>query len=171
MAAMPSPPRFSDVCVELLLGGTAVRFRATGSSMWPTIRDGDVITVAPARPDDVAVGDVVLYRAPRGLTAHRVMKRLIDLPLAFRVRGDAPGSQDDTVAAGEILGTVGTIERDGGPSSGAVPRTGLRVLRRFRSAIARLVRRGSTGAHGPVAAPDGRPRISRDGVSRTRTSV
>ena len=41
--------------------------------MHPTIRDGEVVTVAPRSVDHVAPGDVILYRCDRGPTAHRVV--------------------------------------------------------------------------------------------------
>jgi hypothetical protein len=43
----PASSRFVDVSCDLLGGGYAVRFRASGGSMRPAICDGDVVTVAP----------------------------------------------------------------------------------------------------------------------------
>ena len=64
---------FVGLTRELLQRGCHVRFRATGTSMHPAIRDGEVVTVAPASGDAFAVGDVLLCRcrpasdgSPRG---------------------------------------------------------------------------------------------------------
>jgi hypothetical protein len=64
---------FADVCVGLLNQGQSVRFKATGWSMQPTICDGEMINVEPVLPSQVRHGDIILYRNPRGITAHRVI--------------------------------------------------------------------------------------------------
>lgn len=104
---------FHDLCVDLLLSGRPVRFRAPGASMHPTIRDGEVVTVAPVQARRIARGDVLLYLSDGGLTAHRVIRRLPGPEAAFRMRGDAPGSREERVAADNILGRVESVERDG----------------------------------------------------------
>jgi len=64
---------FADVCVGLLNIGQSVRFKANGWSMHPTICDGEIINVEPVLPSQVRHGDIILYRSPRGITAHRVV--------------------------------------------------------------------------------------------------
>jgi len=51
---------FSGIIEEALAHGTAVRFRAEGTSMYPTIRDGETITVVAVSTDEVVRGDVLL---------------------------------------------------------------------------------------------------------------
>jgi hypothetical protein len=105
-------PAFGEVCLALLREGQSVRFRAAGLSMAPSIRDGDVITVAPLTAA-VRRGDVLLYRAGGRLTAHRVIARGRGGDALFRVRGDAPGWEEERVAWGDVLGRVVEVERDG----------------------------------------------------------
>jgi len=81
--------------------------------MYPTIRDGEVVTVAPVQARDVGRGDVLLYLTERGLTAHRVLRRLPGEETAFRVRGDAPGSEEELVVGTQVLGRVESVERAG----------------------------------------------------------
>ena len=57
---------FVGLMRELLERGCNVRFRAAGTSMHPAIRDGEVVTVAPAFGDAFAVGDVLLRPASGG---------------------------------------------------------------------------------------------------------
>jgi hypothetical protein len=106
-----SGSRFSALCVDLLQAGIAVRFTATGPSMAPTIRDGDVITVAPLQSREIADGEVVLYRNARGLTAHTVTGRINAPAEAFCVRGASSGSGAEAVARAQILGRLTTVER------------------------------------------------------------
>lgn len=108
---MAARPPFAEVCVHLLRAGDAVRFAATGASMAPAIRDGDLLTVAPIRASDVRPQDVVLYVTSRGLTAHRVVKALPAAGGHLETRGDAPGSQIERVPGAAVLGRVTRVER------------------------------------------------------------
>jgi hypothetical protein len=65
---------FAPLCLELLAQGTPIRFRASGSSMAPTIRDGELLHVVPLA-GAVRMGCVVLYECGGRLTAHRVRRR------------------------------------------------------------------------------------------------
>jgi hypothetical protein len=93
---------FLDVATELLARGHAVRFRAEGCSMHPTIRSGEAIVVKPVSPGELRKGDIALYRGKRGVVAHRVML----------TRGDAPGSTNEPVEPWRVLGKVVAVERN-----------------------------------------------------------
>ncbi len=102
---------------ELLSQGTTVRFRPSGRSMYPSIREGELITVEPVRASDVKIADIVLFRSERGLIAHRVVdnrtQSSVLSPHHFLLRGDASLSCDQPVAAQQILGRVVRVERNG----------------------------------------------------------
>ena len=110
---------FKEVCIELLRDGHLVRFRAPGGSMYPTICDGDLITVEPINPSEIVIGDIILYRHEYGVVAHRVID--IEVPESsvlspqhcFTLRGDAANNDDDPVRADRILGKVVAFERNG----------------------------------------------------------
>jgi signal peptidase I len=108
MTAANAPPRFREVCADLLRAGHPVRFVATGNSMTPAIRDGDRLTVEPLASHAARPGDVVLYLSPHGVTAHRVVGLGSTV---LRCQGDAAGSQEESVPAEEVLGKVLGIER------------------------------------------------------------
>ena len=92
--------------------------------MYPSIREGEVITVEPVRASDVKLADIVLYRSERGLIAHRVIEvsnRAAGFSLrasssqdarVFRLRGDASLSGDQPVEAHQILGRVIAVDRN-----------------------------------------------------------
>jgi len=104
---------FRDVTSELLRRGHRVRFRAEGDSMVPTIRGGEAILVEPVAPAELRQGDIALYRAKRGLTAHRVVRvETRREPVAFAIRGDAAGSADEWVEQGQIMGRVIAVEQN-----------------------------------------------------------
>ena len=104
-----------DLSAELLGGGYEVRFRAPGQSMHPVIREGDALIVRPVSPEAVRKGDIILYRWPQGVIAHRVVavdkadggkNRLL-------TRGDAAGAPVEAVTPDQVLGKVVAAERKG----------------------------------------------------------
>jgi signal peptidase len=104
-----------DLSTELLGRGKRVRFRAPGRSMYPTIRENEAITVEPVAPQDVKVGDIILYRSGESVVAHRVMRieRGKGDTLRFILREDTWGTLDEPVEAEQILGKVVSVERAG----------------------------------------------------------
>ncbi|MGD8345433.1 MAG: S24 family peptidase [Desulfobacterales bacterium] len=122
---------FPELISHLLTEGHIVKFSAPGDSMYPTICDGDIITVAPVQTACVTSGDIILYRHKSGVAAHRVMRiikrsedhsrsALNDLKNRSSsekrhiiLRGDAAVVCDDPVGADQVLGKVVLVERDG----------------------------------------------------------
>ena len=94
---------FEGTVSDLLANGLAVRFRARGHSMHPTIRCGETMHVEPVALCELAPGDVVLARQPRGLTAHRIVRIEGDRIIT---RGDNCSDDDPDVAGGDVLGRV-----------------------------------------------------------------
>lgn len=140
---------FPDLMAELLNRGTSVRFRTSGGSMYPSIRDGELITVAPVRADDVKREDILLYRTQKGVIAHRVVEVSLSPTDAgqvargsrrdarvFTLQGDASSSCDQLVAARQILGRVIGVERYG--RTVALTSRGAKLRHRVRSWASRL---------------------------------
>lgn len=100
----------SAVIVELLTHGHGVRFPAAGDSMYPLIRDGDVLHVTPVDVASVRRGEVVLVTAPRGLTAHRVVRVDGD---TVHTRGDHAAGDDHPAGPANVVGRVAFVERAG----------------------------------------------------------
>jgi signal peptidase I len=105
---------FGEVIAEALTTGTVVRFSAEGTSMYPTIRDGEVITIAAVSPDEVVRGDVLLCRHDKRVLAHRVVHVITRGPeRVFRLRGDAKADCDAPVGADAVVGKVISVCRNG----------------------------------------------------------
>lgn len=102
---------FPTLCRNLLAEGHPVRFTARGTSMFPFICDGDLLTVVPAGANDLRVGDVVLYERPDGrLVAHSLVvkeRRGHTTMLTTRAEG-LPGA-DDRFASDAVLGKVVSV--------------------------------------------------------------
>jgi signal peptidase I len=104
---------FVEVCTGMLQAGLALRFRATGESMSPTIREGETILVMPINPHEVRRGDVVLYRKKEKVIVHRVnaIEGAEAVGHAFILRGDAMESCDEPVEPRQICGKAVWVER------------------------------------------------------------
>jgi len=125
------------VIEEALTNGTIVRFRAEGISMYPTICDGEAITVAAVSTDDVVRGDVLLCRHGKRVLAHRVVGvTSCGTERFFELRGDAKVSCDAPVGAGAVVGKVVSVRRNGRviPLSGRAAR----LRHRARTAASRV---------------------------------
>jgi signal peptidase I len=106
---------FVELTAELLERGACVRFQATGHSMYPAIRDGEMIKVEPVEPSEIKKGDIVLYRAKQGVIAHRVVhiERRNGGPPFFVLRGDTLETCDGIVEPRQVIGRVISVERNG----------------------------------------------------------
>ena len=104
---------FGDLSGELFRLGLGVRFRAPGTSMHPTIRHGDLITVEPVAPSNLKRGDIVLYRLQNDFIAHRLVniEERNGCGLTFILRGDASTTCDAPVKPAQVLGKVVRVER------------------------------------------------------------
>src|SRR3954470_45930 len=105
---------FDSVVAEGLANGAAVRFRAEGLSMYPTIRDGETITVVAVSAAEVVRGDILLCRHGARLLAHRVVA--VDASSrarTFSLRGDAKLACDAPVGERALVGKVIDVYRRG----------------------------------------------------------
>jgi hypothetical protein len=92
--------------------GAAFRFKATGSSMRPCIRNNDMVTVSPLKGIPPFVGEVVAFRHPHTnrLILHRVVRKREH---SFFIKGDNLRVIDSHIPGENILGVVTTVERKG----------------------------------------------------------
>lgn len=104
---------FLDLSAEILQQGGSFQFRAHGSSMMPFVRDGDLLTVAPADPGSIEIGQVVLFRTRRDrILAHRLVRKAQERGgWILEMRGDARLSSDGPVPGERVLGRVVRIRR------------------------------------------------------------
>ena len=99
-----SSPSFVFLSGDLLSFGLGVRFRAPGTSMHPTIRHGDLITVEPVTPSNLRRGDIILYRLQNGFIAHRIVniEKRNGCGRTFILRGDASTTCDAPVKSAQV---------------------------------------------------------------------
>jgi hypothetical protein len=92
--------------------GVTLRTTVRGFSMFPFIRDQDVLTIAPLNGRIPAVGQVVAFIRPNTgrLAIHRVIARR---GAAWFIRGDNSPEPDGIVSREGLLGVVTRVERKG----------------------------------------------------------
>lgn len=105
--------QFDELSSAVLREGGYFRFSARGSSMFPALRAGDVLTIEPAAATDLSVGDIAFFHTPGNrVVVHRVIK--IDRrnnSLRLIVRGDAAPGSAEALYPEQILGRVVTVRR------------------------------------------------------------
>ncbi len=99
---------FSDVVASLLADGIAVRFRARGASMEPSIADGELVTIERIDPEAAHVGDVVVYSDPYRLRAHRMIRKGASSH-SLICQGDSQGFAPEEVEPSRVVGVVAGV--------------------------------------------------------------
>ena len=105
-------------CVVAFLSvrGTLPFMPIFGTSMEPTLRSGALLMIEPIKPEDVKVGDIIIYNVPSMVrsyynypptVSHRVIQVNTVPSLGFRTKGDNTGEDPFTVRPEDIRGTVG----------------------------------------------------------------
>ena len=103
--------QFAQLSSELLRAGHAVRFRATGGSMRPLVREGDRVLVKPIAASKIKAGDVVLAEMDTG---RAVMHRVIRVEQgAFTLQADQSQQPDGVLPGSKILGRLESLHRNG----------------------------------------------------------
>lgn len=63
---------WATFAIEALKRGESVKIKPHGHSMRGKVNDGDTVTLAPADPAKLAVGDVVLVRVKGNILLHLI---------------------------------------------------------------------------------------------------
>lgn len=97
---------------EAIKNGHSVQTLASGHSMFPFLRKGDILTVEPIPMDKVQRGDVVVFESEEKWIAHRVIKiRKGAAGLEFLLRGDTCIKFDPVVNKKNYKGIVIAFKR------------------------------------------------------------
>jgi len=107
-----SGPAFALVVQSVLKKGGTAKFKVTGSSMTPTIRNNDVLSISPYKGNNPEVGEVValLDRANSRIIIHRIIEKRENM---FLLKGDGLWRYDGLFPKEWIAGFVLGLERSG----------------------------------------------------------
>ena len=106
---------FIEMAKDILSRGDTLRCRASGSSMYPFIRDGDLITVEPVAASQIRYADIIFFQSDEGrVVVHRVVKiRRGEGTTCMVTRGDTMRRTDGCLDGRSLLGRITTIEKGG----------------------------------------------------------
>jgi len=93
-----------------------------GNSMYPTLKDGDLIVVKKVNPNELSVGDIIVYESPldpESRIVHRIIEIVSYNPPAFRVKGDNRDTPDPWIVTSDMI--IGKVIYSV-PKIGIIPR-------------------------------------------------
>jgi signal peptidase len=98
---------------EAIKNGHSVQTIASGTSMFPFLRNGDILTIDPTPIELIKRGDIVVFENEQKWIAHRVIRiQSVDGAIQITTRGDARISSDPTVNKTNYVGLISAFERD-----------------------------------------------------------
>jgi signal peptidase I len=90
----------------------AVRLKAWGASMLPSVWPGDLLTIQDAAHHEIVPGDIVLIMRDDRFLIHRLVDRQpVQGHVSWITKGDAMPHSDPPIAESELLGRVASIHR------------------------------------------------------------
>jgi signal peptidase I len=96
----------------LVGSGASFRVEVRGLSMYPFLKEGDVVEVAPIQMGEVERGDVVFFLSGDRLLAHRVIEVAVGDPgTHLMTRGDVFRQADPPVNEECLIGLVTIVYR------------------------------------------------------------
>ncbi|MCS6884652.1 MAG: S24/S26 family peptidase [Acidobacteriota bacterium] len=122
-------PNILEIARHELSKKRPLRIQACGTSMQPSINDGDYLLVEPCHPSEVRRGDVVLVETSR---ATALIRRVVKIEQrnginTFIVRADAASIYDLPVPFSHFVGKVTSIEKNGSKLDLDKPLTKIRL--------------------------------------------
>ncbi len=109
--------KWAQTARDELYAGQTVQIRPRGHSMTGRINDGDLVTLAPCSPDNLAAGDIVLARVQGRRFSHLVLHLIHERDGERFLVGSVTGREDGWIGAADIYGKVTEISSSGAESN------------------------------------------------------
>ncbi len=104
----------ADLSRKILTNGSSFELKVKGYSMYPFIRESDIITIQSVNSSLLHVGDVVFYERGNTLVVHRIIKKQsVNGAIYFTTRGDACPEDEENITENAVLGKVIRLKRGG----------------------------------------------------------
>lgn len=89
-------------------------FETTGFSMWPFLKTGERIVVKKVTPEDLKIGDIILYHFNNQMVCHRLAKKAAyGSGYLLYTWGDASPNLGEPITEKALVGKVISILRNG----------------------------------------------------------
>ena len=97
---------------EIIRQGRSVQIFASGYSMFPFLRKGDLLTVEPVPMETIKRGDIVVFEIGEKWIAHRVIRvSRVKNRIELSLRGDSCVAYDPVVNEENYIGAVIKFQR------------------------------------------------------------
>ena len=105
----------AELAAEVFDRGGVISFIAMGSSMLPTLKDGDLLTAVPEDPFSIQQGDLLLYRTGEGSAAvHRVSDASrVSSHGELTLSSDSDPEDHYRISIEQVMGKIVSASRDG----------------------------------------------------------
>lgn len=104
----------SSLRKQLIENNHAVKIVASGYSMFPFMRNGDIQTISPFPIEEIQIGDVAVFERKNDWISHRVIDiRKTNHETTLILRGDTCIQIDPLVTEENYIGKTVAYERDG----------------------------------------------------------
>jgi len=101
-----------DITENLLDENHVLSFRMQGYSMFPTLKDGDLGYVEKCSPNELKIGDIVVFKAHEKLIAHRLIGFAYQQnQKIFLAKGDKNNFNDLPISSDALVGKVTSFQR------------------------------------------------------------
>ncbi|MEN8208846.1 MAG: GNAT family N-acetyltransferase [Candidatus Fermentibacteria bacterium] len=146
----------AELAAEVFDRGGLISFAAMGSSMQPTLKDGDLLTAAPEDPASINSGDLIMYRTAEDRAAvHRVSDvSRISSHSEVILSSDSSPDVLYRISIEQVMGKIISASRDGRAiridsiASDEPQTASVRLYAGFRSAIRKAAARVFSTASG-----------------------
>ena len=99
---------------QLIENNHAVKIVASGYSMFPFMRNGDLLTISPVPIEEIQIGDVAVFESNNDWISHRVIDiRKTNNEITLILRGDTCIQLDPLVTKANYIGKTVAFERGG----------------------------------------------------------
>jgi len=100
------------VIVESFLQDTDIYLKVNGMSMYPFMRDGDIIKITKITAKDMKIGDIILFKTSEDiLVAHRLISKNKE---TYLTKGDARLGSDSKIMKSHLVGRTSSIQTRNG---------------------------------------------------------
>jgi len=107
-------PVYTQLLREWIDAGEPAWLPLSGESMVPFLPSGSKVLVSQTTAGQIGLGDLLLYEAEGRIICHRVLRRRRQgASYIFLTKGDGWRRTDPWVSAGQVIGTVIGIHRNG----------------------------------------------------------
>src|SRR5579864_7139215 len=97
-----------ELVSSMLRTGGAVKIKALGTSMLPTIWPGDILVIESISHDQLVCGELLAVRVQNEIRVHRLLEKTAP---DWITRGDSMPQNDPAISPNDVLGRVSEIRR------------------------------------------------------------